>query len=171
MILAPTPEVIVQPGHAVGTLRILGAKPMNLRVPLTQIKNLMVADHVRNFSSNGSLFGGWEPLSPETRSLTGETLVKTGYLKKEIARKSGPGKKVTKYQVRVGVGGEGINRDSFYARFHQSGATEGRKGDLPKREVVGITDRTRDVSIEIIRRYILTTGGRVPPNTYYDSPL
>lgn len=160
-MIAPTPEVIVQPGHAVGTLRILGAKPLNLRVPLTQIKNLMVEDHVRNFESGGALFGGWPPLSPETTGGLG-ILERTGFLRKEIGRKSGPGKKVTKYQVRVGVGGQGMDRDSFYARFHQSGATEGRRGDLPKREVVGITDATRDRSIEIIRRYILTDAGRVP---------
>lgn len=162
-MLAPTPEVLVNAGHASNTLRILAAKPLNLRVPLTQIKNLMVADHVQNFESNGSLFGGWPAISANTAS-SGTPLVRTGYLRKEIGRKSGPGKKVTKYQVRVGVGGQGMDRDSFYARFHQSGASSstGRKGDLPKREVVGITDKTRNESIEIIRRYILTDAGRTP---------
>lgn len=155
MILPPTPQVLVDNRDAVRTLYVLDVKSRNLRTPLTQIKNLIVADHVDNFDSGGSLFGGWAPRSGETQALNPQLLVRTGFLKSEIEKKSGPGKKVTKYEVRVGVGYTGAE-DSFYARFHQAGAPAGdRKGDLPKREIVGITDDTRDKGIEMIRQYLV----------------
>ena len=164
------PEVLVSTNDAKSRLYVLGLRPMNLRVPLTQIKNLIVADHVKNFNSNGSLFGGWPAISPNTRS-SGTPLVATGALQRDLAKKSGPGKKVTKYQVRVGVdtskGQRGDveaygDKDDFYARFHQAGAGGDRKGRMPKREIVGITDQTRTEAVEIIRRYILTDAGRTP---------
>jgi len=150
----PTPDVLVNTTDAKRTLYILGAKSQNLRVPFTAIKNLIVADHVANFESGGSLFGGWPPLSPETKS-SGTPLVKSGALRKEIGKKSGPGKKVRKWEVRVGVGtpdGKGpASKGAFYARFHQSGTKRG----LPKRELVGITDKTEREGVEIIRRYLV----------------
>ena len=148
------PEVLVNTTDAKRTLYVLGAKSQNLRVPLIQIKNLIVADHVKNFNSGGSPFGGWPAISPNTAS-SGTPLVKTGALKKDIAKKSGPGKKVRKWEVRVGVAT--TNDDgAFYARFHQAGAPAGkRKGDLPKRELVGITDETERKGIELIRRYLV----------------
>lgn len=156
-MIYPRPEVAVQSADAERRLYVMGLKAQNLRVPLTQIKNLMVADHVRNFQSGGSLFGGWDP----TQS-GGPPLVESGLLAKELSRKSGPGKSVKKYEVRVGVGGDkdGFGGDTFYARFHQAGASNRRgkdgtyKGELPKREVVGITDRTQTTAVEIIRQYI-----------------
>lgn len=156
--LMPTPEVVVREEIATRRLYVLNVKSQNLRVPLTQIKNLIVADHVRNFDSGGSLFGGWSPLSPETKS-SGTPLVKSGFLRDQLRRKSGPGKRVTKYGVQVGVGYE-AESESFYARFHQAGATDGRRGDLPKREVVGITDQTRERGVEMIRQWIVSGDGR-----------
>ena len=154
-MLAPTPEVLVNTSDAKRTLYVLGAKSQNLRVPLTQIKNLIVADHVENFQGRGSLFGGWPAISANTAS-SGTPLVKTGALQKEIGRKSGPGKKVRKWEVRVGVGNTNDSGE-FYARFHQAGAPAGkRRGDLPKRELVGITDSTRERGIEMIRQYIVS---------------
>jgi len=154
-MLAPTPGVIVNSTDATRRLHILGLKSKNLRVPLTQIKNLIVADHVKNFDSGGSLFGGWPSISPNTAS-SGAPLVRTGALRKDIGKKSGPGKKVRKYEVRVGVGTTN-DSDQFYARFHQAGAPAGkRRGELPKRELVGITDATGEKGVEIIRRYIVS---------------
>jgi len=144
----PSPQVYVNPGDAVGTLRILNKKAANLRTPLTQIKNLMVADHARNFDTGGSLFGGWPGASSETQ--TSSLMRKTGQLRKELGSKTGPGKKV---ESRKGIARAGAG--VFYARFHQAGAPAGkRKGDLPKREVVGITDATERKSIEIIAQYL-----------------
>ena len=152
-MIAPTPEVLVNTRQASRTLYILGARSQNLRVPFTGIKNLMVADHVRNFESGGSLFGGWPPASPESWQGRG-LLEMTGAMRDALGRRSGPGVKIRKYEVRVGVGTKN-EEGEFYARFHQSGATEGRRGDLPKREVVGITDSTRERGVEMIRRYIV----------------
>lgn len=162
----PTPQVYVDPSDAVHTLRILNRRSTNLRRPLTDIKNLIVAGHVKNFESGGSLFGGWPPISPETRS-SRAPLVATGKLQSDLAKKSGPGKKITKNEVRVGVDtsagqrGEGRggvkaygDKDVFYARFHQAGASGNRRGTLPKREVVGITDTTREKSLTIIQQYL-----------------
>lgn len=169
-MIGPRPEVQVQVDTATRRLQILGARPMNLRLPLTQIKNLMVADHVKNFETGGSLFGGWPALSPETKG-SGQPLVRTGAIQRDLARKSGPGKSVRKWEVRVGIatsaGQRGDveaygDRDVFYGRFHQAGASGARRGDMPKREIVGITDKTQNQAVEIIRRYILSTGGRIP---------
>lgn len=157
-MILPSPEVKVQADDAKRTLRILNYKAANLRTPLTQIKNLMVAEQAENFASGGSLYGGWAGPSPETAIGT-KLLVRTGKMAKEFGKKTGPGKKVDSRRgiVRAGIHVED-ERGKPYARFHQSGAPAGnRKGALPKREVVGITDETEAKAVEILRRYLAST--------------
>lgn len=156
----PAPGVYVDPSDAVNTLRILQKKGATLRTPLTQVKNLMVADNVKNFESGGSLYGGWPAASPETK-LGRDLMVKTGALKKSLAAKGRKGSggatgvKGTTAFAGTGVTSTTGKRAYPYPRFHQSGASAGsRKGNLPKREVVGITDKTREKSLTILQKYL-----------------
>jgi phage gpG-like protein len=115
----------------------------------------MLGDQRSNFEAAGSVFGSpWPALAPGTlakKTGSARPLVLTGALEKAATGSTGKVTRITKSGVTVG-----INARLFYARFHQAGAKGGsRKGEMPKRELVGITPATREKSLTLIQKYLV----------------
>ncbi len=135
-------DMVVDPSDGVARLEGIRSRAENMRPVFTTIRDLMVKDQRRNFDTRGGVFGEKWPGSA--------SMVETGEL--ATAAKGGKGKvsRISKNTVRVG-----INKRIFYARFHQAGAKAGsRRGDLPRRLLVGIAPATRHQSLTLISKYL-----------------
>lgn len=146
----------VDPSDTVANLAGISGRAENMRPVFTVIRELMLSDQRRNFESRGSVFGSpWPDLAPGSlarKSGGSKPLVLTGTLEKAATGGTGKVTRITKSGVTVG-----INQRIHYARFHQAGAKGGRKGDMPKREVVGINRMTREKSLTLIQKYLVGT--------------
>ncbi len=151
-------DYVVDPSEAVGRLTTMGERAENSRPAFTKIRDRLLKDQRENFESRGGTFDEkWPATSKQTmmrkherEGNPGSILVATGEL--AAAAKGGKGKftRITKSQVRVG-----INKRIFVARFHQAGAPKGsRRGTLPKRTLVGITDESRRFSVTLLAKWI-----------------
>jgi phage gpG-like protein len=147
-------DATVDPSDTVANLAGMSGRAENMRPVFTVIRDLMLGDQRRNFEGRGSVFGSWPALAPGTLARKGgssQPLVLTGALQKAATGSTGKVTRITKGGVTVG-----INQRIYYARFHQAGAKAGsRKGDLPKRELVGITRSTREKSLTLIQKYLV----------------
>lgn len=151
----PYYDAIVDSSQAVSDLVQTGTRAENMRPVFTVIRDLMLDDQKDNFESRGSVFGSpWPALAPGTlakKAGNSKPLVMTGALEKAATGSTGKVTRITKGGVAVG-----INARLFYARFHQAGAKGGsRKGEMPKRELVGITPATREKSLTLIQKYLV----------------
>lgn len=135
-------DFAVDPRGGVDRLRRVEERASNLRPVFTTIREMMLKDQRRNFDSRGGVFGEKWPGSA--------TMEKSGAL--AAAARGGKGRvaRIGKATVKVG-----INKKIFYARFHQAGAPAGsRRGNLPRRVLVGIAPPTRRTSLTLISKYL-----------------
>lgn len=153
----PAYDFVVDPSQAVGRLTAVSKRAENTRPIFTTIRDRLLADQRENFASRGTVFGErWAASSPQTlkrkfrEGKTGTILTATGELARAAMGGRGKFSRITKSQVRVG-----INKRIYRARFHTAGAPKGsRRGTLPARPLVGITDDARRFSVTLIAKWI-----------------
>lgn len=153
-------EATIDTRGTVAMLEGIASRSGDLRPAFKSIRELLIAGHKKNFEQEGAMFGDpWPSLSQETlarkarQGLPSTPLVATGALQRALGGGRGKRTGVTRTLVRVGVA-------QFYSRFHQAGAPGGRRGRMPRRQVVGINRQQRDKALSIIQTYL--EHGRAP---------
>lgn len=148
-------DVDIYETAAVTDLRGFAERASDMRPAMGEVRPLMIEGIRRQFESHGNYLGTpWPALSAETlrrKSREGkapELMVDDGDLAAALTGGRGMTSRVTRTSSRVAV-------KDFVARFHQGGATEGRRGDLPARPVVGISDSGKELAMLIIRRFLI----------------
>lgn len=148
-------DVDIFESAAVADLRGFAQRASDMRPAMGEVRPLMMEGIRRQFESHGNYLGTpWPALSYETvrrKSREGkspELMVDQGYLSTSLTGGPGMVSRVTRTMARVGV-------QDFVARFHQRGASGGRRGDMPARPVVGISDTGQELAMLIIRRFLI----------------
>lgn len=154
-------------------LKEMGSRAESMRPAMLQIKQLLIEGNTRQWQTKGAYMGTpWPEDSPETAarkrrsgapSSLASTLVESGDLQASLEGGAGSFSRVGKGNVRVGT-------HLFYAIFHIKGASgrgaksagnsAGRKGSVPARLPLGITEEDRATSLSIIERYLLGRRSR-----------
>ncbi|HEX5592028.1 MAG TPA: phage virion morphogenesis protein [Solirubrobacterales bacterium] len=148
-------------------LREMGSRAEVMRPAMLRIKQLLIEGNTKQWRSKGAYMGTpWPENSPETVARKGRTgvrslastMVESGDLQESLEGGAGSFARVSKGNVRVGT-------YLYYAIFHikgasgkgakSAGSTPARKGGVPARPPLGITEADRTAAVKIIEDYLI----------------
>ncbi|CAB4193267.1 Phage virion morphogensis protein [uncultured Caudovirales phage] len=133
---------------AVQLLAGISRRADNLRPWFDKVARAMVASEITNFATQGSLDGGWPPLSPKyglwkaTNEAGRPMMVSTGKLLASVSRKDRLVQSMTGKSMKLGS-------DVNYAHFHQSGTK-----NMPKRKVVVLPESVMGALKQDLSMYV-----------------
>lgn len=136
---------VIGEDEAARELAMMGARALDLRPALGEIRRELIAGNRRQFESRGSYFGsGWAPLAEATIRRKGgdDPLVATGKLRNSLIGGAGRRTRITRSGVSVGTSAD-------FARFAHSGTSH-----QPARQLVGIAPSELMSAKRTISRYI-----------------
>lgn len=118
----------------IATLTAINARGHNVRPWLNNLAKALVQVQITNFATQGSLAGGWPPLSPEyglwkaTNQPGKPMMVSSGKLMRSVTRRDRLVQSMTNTSMRVGS-------DVHYAQFHQNGTRH-----MPQRKILVVPE-------------------------------
>lgn len=141
-------KIDVDSAKAVASLQAIAARTQDTRPWLRKLATALAAAQLMNFSTKGSLAGGWAPLSPDyglwkRSNMPGRPMmVSTGRLKASVTSRDRLVQSMTGTSMRIGS-------DVHYAEFHQSGTR-----NMPRRKVVVVPESVIKLLKRDLARYV-----------------
>jgi hypothetical protein len=154
------PDMEIQVAGISGTstmLRDAAARGEDMRPAMARIKTIFIEGHKEQYASKGGFLGTpWPENSEETLARKARSripalsslMVEEGSLEKAVSGGAGSRSRVSKGSVSVGV-------KNISVLFAQGGAKGARRGEEPKRVVLGINEVERETSIAILTDFLL----------------
>ena len=133
---------------ALKTLAGVSKRANDLRPWFDKVARALVVSQITNFATQGSLDGGWPPLSPKyglwkaANEAGRPTMVSTGKLLASVSSKDKLVQSMTGKTMKLGS-------DVNYAHFHQSGTK-----NMPKRKVVVLPESVIDALKKDLSMYV-----------------
>lgn len=112
--------------------------------PLKRSADLLLKDIDQAFESEGAIFGGWPPLSPQYEALKSRQFPGKGILERE-------GKMRQSFRNYVGTHELIIDNPVEYFKYHQSNKPRSK---IPRRVMLFIRNVTKENIIKFFQEYI-----------------
>lgn len=133
---------------AVAAIKRTKQKMNNIRPWYKKLARAIAAAQLLNFTTEGSLAGGWAPLSPEYAAwrlvhAPGPIMVRTGHLMLSLTSERELVKSMTNRSMTLGS-------DVAYAHFHQTGTSH-----MPQRKVLVLPESVMKAMLKDLAKYVV----------------